>query len=343
MQPLSHKLPFVTVIVPCRNEAKFIRACLESLLKNTYPSDRMELLVIDGESDDGTVDIVRTVQGEWPGRVQLIRNEKRILAAAWNLGITHGSGEIIMGLNAHGVFCPTYIQTCVTALEQTGVDYCGGIIRTHPRSHGIIARSIARVLSSPFGVGGSRFRTGVHEPVETDTAAFGGYRRSVFERFGTYDERLTRSQDFDFHLRMKAAGCRILLHPAMVCDYYVRTNLRRFLKDYVRNGYWVSYPLRYNHRFWSWRHLVPALCMGVGLLMFMLAFFLPPLWWVLAACVVAYVVANIVASAVEALRAREPWFLLTLPWLYALLHTTYAIGTLAGLIHAAIGRMYASR
>lgn len=328
------------MIVPCRNEEGYIRACLESILRNTYSPEQMEILVVDGMSDDKTLETIARMQEEWPGRIRLIQNEKRILAAAWNLGIVQGQGDIIMGLNAHGVFDARYIETCVRALETTGVDYCGGVIRTHPRSNGLVARSIARVLSSPFGVGGSRFRTGVSRPVEADTAAFGGYRRRVFERVGLFDERLTRSQDFDFHLRMKEAGCRILLHPDMACDYYVRTELGRFVKDYVRNGFWLTYPLRYNRRFFSWRHFVPCLCVIALVVILLLSMIVPPLLWLVAAFVALYVAANVFFSLKEARKAQETAFLLTLPPLYALLHATYGLGSVFGLAKAIADRRY---
>ena len=194
--------PFVSVVIPCRNERRYIGACLESVLASSYPADRMEILVTDGMSHDGTRDVIAEYVRR-DSRVKLLDNPKRILASAWNTGIRAARGEVVVALNAHTTFPPEYIPTCVTYLDRyPEAAYVGGMVRTLPQDDTAVGRAMATAVSHPFGVGGSRFRTGTEQPEWTDTAAFGGYRRSLLDEIGLFNEELVRSQDMELHLRV---------------------------------------------------------------------------------------------------------------------------------------------
>lgn len=329
--PNSH--PFVTVIIPCRNEESYIGACLDSVLVTQYPHDRLEILVVDGMSIDRTCAIIDEYAQKFPRVVRIIQNPKKILAAAWNLGIRHSKGEIIMALNAHGVFASDYIPVCVRYLQESGAAYVGGVIKSRSRGSSNIARAIVQVLSSRFGVGGSHFRIGVKKPVWADTAAFGGYRRDVFQRIGLFNEDLRRSQDFDFHLRMKKAGCKILLVPEMQCDYYIRAQtLGAFVKDYFNNGFWLTFPLKYSRKFFSWRHSMPMFFV-IGLVgLFVLGWFATMFWEFLLGVLILYAVLAFVFSLASALSEKDIRFAITMPVVFFLLHISYGLGSLWGLV-----------
>ncbi|MFN3975395.1 MAG: glycosyltransferase, partial [Dehalococcoidia bacterium] len=117
-------LPFVSAIVPCRNEERFIAACLDSLIANDYPKERLEILVVDGMSKDGTRRIVQTYAQRYPF-ILLLSNSKRIIPSAMNIGIGHARGDIILKVDAHSTYAPDYIRKCVTALQEYGADNVG--------------------------------------------------------------------------------------------------------------------------------------------------------------------------------------------------------------------------
>lgn len=225
---MSHALlserPFVSIVVPCRNETEYIRPLLDSILANTYPRDRLEVLIVDGMSDDGT----RAVIAEYVARhpvIRLLDNPKRITPCALNLGISRARGTIIVRMDAHASYPPNYVADLVDWLERTGADNVGGAWVTLPGGDTATARAIAAALSHPFGIGNARYRLGTTELREVDTVPFGCFRRDVFDRVGLFDEELVRNQDDEFNFRLLRAGGRILLVPGVVSHYYARRTL----------------------------------------------------------------------------------------------------------------------
>ena len=181
--------PLVSVIVPSRNEAHRIGPCLESILGNDYPSDRLEILVVDGMSDDGTRTVVESFGARFP-QLRLVSNDRKITPAALNLGIAAAQGSVIVRMDAHVEYPRDYISALVALLEESGADNVGGVCRTLPANDSPIARAVALGMSHPLGVGNSHFRIGTSENRWVDTVPFGCYRREVFDRIGTFDEEL---------------------------------------------------------------------------------------------------------------------------------------------------------
>lgn len=321
----------VTIIVPCFNEEQFISKCLESLIDNGYPHDQCEILVIDGNSTDRTKEIIIGYVDKYPF-VKLIDNPKRILAAAWNIGIKNSHGDIVMAMNAHGLYRNGYIANCVKHLNEYDADYVGGVIVSLPRNDTLMDEAITTILSHPFGVGNSYFRIGLKEPIWADTAAFGGYRRILFEKTGLFNEELTRSQDMEFHLRLKKMGAKILLVPDMICDYYIRSSLKEFCRDYFVNGYWVIYPLKFASIAVSWRHVVPLLFVLFLMGSIALSFYSAIFAWLFLSVSGLYLFINIYYSLRIALNKRNIGYLLIVPILFLILHIGYGVGSLyAGL------------
>jgi glycosyltransferase involved in cell wall biosynthesis len=322
----NNQNPLISVIIPCRNEEKYIALCLDTIMANDYPREKIEVFVVDGMSTDATRSILREY-GKKHDSVKVFDNPKKILAAAWNIGIRSAKGDIIMCLNAHALFMPDYISKCVNYLREYQADYVGGIIETLPRGGSFIEKSISLVLSSPFGVGNSYFRIGANKPIWADTAAFGGYKREVFEKVGLYNEELTRSQDMEFHLRLKKIGARILLAPDMRCKYYIRSDFKNFLRDSFVNGFWTIYPLRYNRIAISLRHLIPlffvlslisSLILSLRARVFLLAFV-----FILG----LYALVSICFSVSVAIKKKDLLLILFMPIVFAILHLQYGLGT----------------
>jgi glycosyltransferase involved in cell wall biosynthesis len=221
------EIPFVSIVIPCRNEEGFIGACLESLLKGDYPQDRLEVLVVDGMSCDGTRKIVAShLQGN--PCIRVLDNPSKTTPVAMNLGIRASRGDVVIIASAHARFDRKYITRCVEAIRRYGADNVGGIMRMLPREPGLTGNAIALSLSHRFGVGNSYFRIHTDEPRWVDTVFGGCYRREVFQRVGFFNEKLARSQDMEFNRRLKKAGGKTLLAPDIVCYYYARSDLKSF-------------------------------------------------------------------------------------------------------------------
>ena len=248
----------VSIIIPCLNEVEFIGPCLDSLLASGYPHARLEVLVVDGMSDDGTRAVISSYAGRYPF-VRLVDNPNRVTPCALNIGIAQARGAIIMRMDAHAQYPPNYIADLVDWLARTGADNVGGAWLTLPSDTTVTARAIAAVLAHPFGIGNARYRLGTKEPRDVDTVPFGCFRREVFERVGMFDEELVRNQDDEFNFRLLRAGGRVVLVPGVVCSYYARRSVRQVARMFYQYGYFKPLVALKIGRIMTLRQLVPAL------------------------------------------------------------------------------------
>ena len=227
----------VSIIVPCRNEGRFIDRCLRSISASAYPRDQLEILVVDGMSKDGTRAQI-AVSIERDPRIVLIDNDARTAPAAMNLGIARARGTVLLRMDAHCEYPADYIPRLVRALDEHQADNVGGITEVLPAGPGPVARAIALALASAAGVGDSYFRIGAAEPKWVDTVPFGCWRRETFTKVGLFDESLPRNQDDEFNMRLRRAGGRILLLPDVVTRYFARERLDQLWQMFSQYGFY---------------------------------------------------------------------------------------------------------
>lgn len=341
--------PRVSIIVPCRNEERYIRSCVESARGQQTPFGGVEIIVVDGESDDMTRQILEEIAVE-DARVRIVDNPKRIVSTGLNEGIRSARGEIIVRMDAHTEYAEDYVVRCVAALEESGADNVGGPART--RAVTITERAIAAAYHSPFGVGGALFHKIDYEG-RVDTVTYGCWRKGSFDRYGLFDEELVRNQDDEHNLRIVRAGGIVWQTPAIRSWYRPRGSLNALFRQYSQYGYWKVRVIQKHRSPASWRHLVPG-CFVSGLLLGPVLSaglwlgmgggkgLLGALWgkelangawaWVLLGWlvgVVSYLVALGVATCHTARRAG--WDLLALlPAVFACYHLGYGWGFLRG-------------
>jgi len=323
-------LPTASVIVPCRNEAGRIVPCLDSILATTYPHDRLEVVVVDGASDDGTREELAAYVRRQP-LVRVLDNPDRTAPAALNRGIRATQGAVVLRMDAHVEYPPEYIGTLVAALLESGADNVGGLVQTFPADDGPVARAIALALAHPLGVGNSYFRIGSGERRWVDTVAFGCWRREVFDRVGLFDEELVRNQDDEFNFRLRRRGGRILLVPEVAARYYARRSLRDVARMFYQYGYFKPLVALKVGRIMTVRQLVPPLFVAALGAATLLAPLLAPARVALAAIALPYV-ALVGGAAVRAGRRYGARCVVALTATFPLLHLSYGAGFLAGLL-----------
>lgn len=330
----TNRPPIVTVVVPCLDEARFIGPCLDSIVNNQFPSDRLDIIVVDGGSRDGTTDILAEYGARYP-YVRVLTNPARVTPVAFNIGIRHARGDLIMLMSAHATLGEGAIAKAVAFSESSGAENVGGRWEVVPRGRRLLDLGIAATLSHWFGVGNATYRTGTTgEPCWVDTAAYGCYRRDVFARIGLFNERLVRGQDMELNRRLKRAGGRTLFVPDIVVRYYARSDARAFIRHSFLNGVWALLPFAYAEGIpVSWRHLTPMIfvlavlaSLGAGLASFG--------WWPMILVGGSYVVANLVAAVDVARRRGLPQLAFVTPWLFAALHVAYGLGSIWGAVRA---------
>lgn len=320
----------LSVIIPIYNEERYITLCMDSVLAQDYPHDDLEVLLVDGMSTDRTRQLLAPYVERYPF-VRLLDNPGRTAPRAMNIGIVAARGSVLMRLDAHAVYERNYFSALTQALARLHADNVGAPCHTEVRERNARTLAIRAVLSCPFGVGNSSFRTGIDRVMEVDTVPFGCWPRDTFSKYGLYDERLTRNQDIELNKRIKRGGGHIYLVPDTHCAYLARETYAALARNNYANGLWNIRTVALTRQFssLSLRHFVP-LAFVLSLVVPLLGGFLwHPLWLVGLLSALAYVLALAMVS-VRLARAQHlsvPRLLVT----FAVLHISYGCGSVAGL------------
>lgn len=334
---IDHNKFTISLIIPCHNEEKYIARCLNSVIEQDYPTDNLEILVVDGMSKDKTIQVVENYRKKFLS-IKILKNPNKTTPYAFNLGIKYSKADIIMIMSAHSTLEKDYISKCLKYLYKHNVGNVGGIWITLPGDDTIIAQSIALTLSHPFGVGNAYFRTGSEEPKYVDTVPFGCYRKEVFKKIGFFNEKLIRNQDLEFNLRLKKAGGKILLVPDIVSYYYSRSTLRALAKNNFSNGFWVVYSTKFAKVPFSVRHLIPFFFVLSVCGSLILSFIYRPFIYLFVLVFVAYLISNILFSLGISFKKGFKYFIPVI-LSFATLHFSYGFGSIWGLIKLAGGRL----
>lgn len=317
--------------MPIRNEADFIERSLGAVLAQDYPRDRFEVLIADGMSTDSTREIVRRVAGdhrEIP--VHILDNPGQIVPTGFNAALAQAKGEIVVRVDGHAVIAPDYVSRCVEQLAISDAWGVGGPIETIGTN--AFGETVALAMSSPFGVGDSAFRTIKDKMMIVDTVAFPAYIRRAINTAGPLDEELVRNQDDEYNYRLRKLGGKILLAPDIKSQYYSRSTPRALWRQYYQYGFYKVRVLQKHPAQMRPRQFIPPL-FALGVLAgAVLASFRKSLRRLWIAGLAGYVLANVAAS-VKLARANGWQHLKRLPPVFFILHFSYGLGFLAGLIH----------
>ena len=298
-------MPKVSLLIICRNEEKYIESCLNSIEKQTYPRENMEVLLIDGMSEDRTREIAQ--RRSW---LKILDNPKRIFASGCNVGIRNSSGELVIIMGAHTEYHKDYVSKCEQYSLTFDIENVGGNIQRVPFKDTLMARAICLSMRGRFGKGKKE------ERLETfvDTIYGGCYKREVFKKIGLFNESLRRSSDMEFNIRLKKADGEILMSPEIKGDWYQKDNLRDFLIHNFEDGIWTTYPLKFRVAL-KLRHYIP--------LVFILTF---PLNFWLYFSVLFY------QSFKIALREKDYRLLFLMPVVFTVRHVGYGLGSVWGIV-----------
>ena len=327
----------ISVIVSCRNEIRHMRTFLGCLFHQDLRGLEMEVLIADGMSEDGTRDVLAEFDKN-NSVLRVIDNPEKIAATGLNYAIREAKGEIILRMDAHSIYAPDYIRTCIEVLQETKADNVGGPALT--RAEGYIPQAIAHAFHVPFAVGGAKFRDPHYEgPVST--VPYGCWRKSTLDYIGQFDAEMVRGQDDELNFRIVSSGGKVWQSPKIISWYQPRGSLGSLFHQFFQNGFWKVAAVRKHRRPASFRNLVPTGCLVA-------AIFLPILSW--AASVMGFVslhytlltslfvLAGLYFSisfvCAFLVARREGWrFLAVLPVVFATYQLPYALGFLTALFY----------
>ncbi len=322
---VARERPLISVIVPTLNEERYIGVVLDDMLGQEGLDADVEVLVADGGSTDRTCAIVEAYAAK--ADVRLLRNSMRHQVYGYNLGIREARGSIICIIHAHARFSKTYLAACLDARTRTGAANVGGVI-TH-RGEGPIGEAIALAMSSPLGVGDSKYRHAKHEQW-CDSVMGTFIDRTIFDEVGYYNETNLVNEDCEFNYRLRSAGYKVLLSPSIEVTYFVRPSLVGLAKQYVRYGFYRRWTEVQHPGSVPWRvYAPPALLIALGCSAILCAS--GAVAW--AAVVPAMYLCVLGLAAVDGMRRSKRLLLALLePVAVATMHFAFGVGWLQGLV-----------
>lgn len=318
----------VSVIIPVYNEEKYIEETIMSIENQTYDKSKIEVIVVDGMSSDKTVDILNNLKDQLNISIKIEINKKRIAPTAMNIGIKVATGDVIIRIDGHSYMDKNFIKEAISFISDREVDCVGGPIYTINNS--FMGEAISKAMSCPFGVGDAKFRYSSEETY-VDTLAFGAYKKDVFEEVGLFDEELVRNQDDEFNLRLVRSGGKILLTPNIKSYYYSRSSIKKLWKQYFQYGYWKVRVIQKHKIPSSIRQLVPATFVTTIVTLSVLSIFSKIALVMLSGILFLYTTFSIVFS-IMACKFKEKKFIGILPMIFLILHISYGIGFLKGIL-----------
>lgn len=315
----------VSVVMPVYNEEKYIEKCIDSLLLQNYPTEKMEWIFVDGCSNDKTVEILKRFQNQYPKLIKIYNNPKKIVPNAMNIGIEASCGKYIVRLDAHADYATDYISMCIYYLENTDAENVGGVAET--KANGFMGNVIAKMLSSKFGVGNSQFRIN-GESGYVDTVPFGAFKREVFSKYGGYDERLVRNQDNEMNFRIRKNGGKIYLSNDIHFSYYCRDSIKGISIMAIKNGMWNIITMKLCPGSMGWRHFIPFLFV-ISVLGLSVSGMIHSIFWMLLGLeLLLYFILDVLFSIKQASNVKDFFALIIL---FPIFHIAYGIGSIVGI------------
>lgn len=238
--------------MPVLNEKTYLRPAVESI-RNQQGVLVDEILLVLGNSTDGTDDIAAALEAEDP-RVRLLRNPRDGISRSLNIGIREARNDVVVRVDAHAMLPSDYAEIMVRSLEAHGAVNAGGRMRAEGESP--LQEAVAWAYNSPAGLGGAVYHVG-GEPGPAESAYLGVFRRDAVLAIAGFDESLSRGEDWEMNKRLISAGGLVWFEPSVEVTYRPRASLRAVARQFHASGRWRGELIRRDPRGGSVRYLVP--------------------------------------------------------------------------------------
>lgn len=328
----------IAVIIPTLNEECFIKRCFDSIIQQTYPFEDMDIMVVDGGSEDRTREIVNNVS-RTHSNVRLIHNPGKIQSIAFNIGVRKSTAPYIVRLDAHATYNNTYIENCLKIFSANAeflgcppefIGNVGGVWIIRPQHSGLVAEASAILNQVKFGIGGAAFRVGAKAGF-VDTVPFGCFPRKVIEKIGDMREDLARGEDNEFNSRLRRAGYKVYFDPKIMCAYFARATINDNIKQMYTNGLSIGKLLYIDKQSLGIRHIIPFAFVITLLGSLLLGCFWGYAFIFFLLILGMYLLTNIIATVFACLKFG--WkYMVVLPLLFFLVHVSYGWGTIRGIL-----------
>lgn len=325
----------VSVVIPVLNEEKYIVGLMDSIMKQDYDKSVLEIILVDGNSDDNTVSIINEYIKEH-NIFKLLNNPERTVQHALNIGMKAAKGKYIVRMDAHATYANDYISKCIEYLEKTDAVNVGGPMIA--KGNTPIQRAVAAAYHSSFALGGGKFHQADFEGY-ADTVFLGAFKKETLEKLNYYDPNLPRSEDDDLNFRLNEQGYKVYITPEIKSVYYPRSDYVSLFKQYFEYGEWKVAVIRKHHKPARISHLIPCVFVIFLILGLILSIIFPlfiggtvgkliPIIYG-TVCSVYLIIDAVVSLTNKSLNNFSDR--LRLFWVHIVLHISYGLGFIKGI------------
>lgn len=260
-QPDEGPATGISVVMPIRDEERYLRDAVRRVLDQHYPGE-LEILLAVAPSQDDTHRIAEELAADEP-RVTVLDNPSGFTPAGLNIAIRAARFPVVVRVDGHGELSEGYLATAVRLLEETGAANVGGVMDA--RGTNPLSEAVAAAYNSPLGLGGGGFHLAETPAGPAETVFLGAFRRDVLLEVGAFDETMHRAQDWELNYRLRKAGHLVYFSPELSVVYRPRDSYRALAKQFFTTGQWRRVVVRRYPETATPRYLAPPLTvLGVG-------------------------------------------------------------------------------
>ncbi len=322
----KENLPLVSIVIPMYNEERNIERCIRSIQRQDYPQEKIEIVVVDGDSTDGSREKVVRLAAQF-SNIRLLSNPKRKTPSSLNVGIKNSSGEVVIILGAHTEIKEDFVSQNIRLMQEKNVKCTGGTQINVGEN--FMQRAIGYAMGHPFGLASAPYRYGKKEKF-VDTVVYAAYRRELFDEVGYFDEDLFISEDAELNWRIRQAGYKIFYSPKIVSYYYPRKTVGRLINQLFRYGILRVNVIKKHFNAIKFMHLVPPAFALITILLVIAGLFNSMFFIPLAGLWGLYLTFALISSFHICLNKGFRYFFI-LPILFAAMHLSWGVGFLVGI------------
>jgi len=318
----------VSIIIPTKNNADILERCLESIHNLDYPKDEVEVIIVDGHSTDGTVEVAKKYG------CRVVYEDVGTIGGARNIGVEHSRGDYIVFTDADCVADRDWLKNLIREFKDESVASVGGPNIT-PRDDTEFAKRVGVVLeflSKP----GPRYVFSADKIVEIhhNPTCNSAYRKAILQEVGGFNPRLITCDDEELDYRIRKRGYKILFTPYAKVYHYRRPTWKRFAKMAWNYGIGRGQTIKLHKEMARWYYCAPSALILLITLLFTLSLIVPVFSLIAFSLLIAGGIGIGLIGLYLAFKTKckdfTTYSLLIMIWFWG-----YGLGMLRGLLKAA--------
>ena len=320
----------ISIGIIALNEESYLPSLLNDILSQTFPLSSIDFILIDSLSSDGTKNIMESFREKYKEKfhdIRIYENVGKWQSNGWNIFIDNSIGKVLIRIDAHAHIPNDFIKKVIDTIETEHLDVLGGKRPTILQEKTNWSEILLEAENSLFGSGIAVFRTS-DKARYVKSVFHGAYRREVFEKAGKFNERLRRTEDNEIHWRIRKNGFSIRYDPSIISYQYARPTLRKMMKQKFSNGVWIGKTFWICPQCLSLYHFVPGGFVGALIVTTILSFFTFIPLFLLLGLYGTFCLINTLLSVVKNKKLAQMILIILFP----LLHISYGVGTILGLL-----------